>query len=35
MQCIKGQKVEAPTGGTIETPLLDCTSGQPLATYTN
>lgn len=30
----KGQKVEALAGGTVETPLLDCTSGQPLAIYT-
>jgi|GEM_PF-1520667 len=34
IQASKGQKVEALAGGTVETPLLDCTSGQPLATYT-
>jgi hypothetical protein len=34
IQASKGQKVDALAGGTVETPLLDCTSGQPLATYT-
>ncbi|MFJ4220577.1 hypothetical protein [Curtobacterium luteum] len=30
----RGQKVEALAGGTVETPLLDCTSGHPLAIST-